>query len=166
VSDPTYPAAIQLNNDRVLPLYSGPEVVIRIGSVNNEYKLPKALLCTQVPYFAAMFEEAHFIESAKLSTTLEEIDRFVSSQSFEMLLQWVCQNRLVFGDLPPAEATTASIEFARLANMCNIAGMDSLMAKQIKQIILATKLPEDDLFETPLDKNTYHLTFEHINSGS
>ncbi|PMD50440.1 uncharacterized protein K444DRAFT_621823 [Hyaloscypha bicolor E] len=29
----------------LLPLYSGPQVTIRIGSASHEYTLPKALLC-------------------------------------------------------------------------------------------------------------------------
>jgi hypothetical protein len=74
----------------LLPLFSGPEVVIRIGSASHEYRLPKALLCRQYPYFAAMFEEGHFKEGAEQSTTLEEIDGVVSTRSFEMLMQWVC----------------------------------------------------------------------------
>lgn len=57
---------------RLLPLYSGPQVTIRIGSASHEYKLPKALLCKQSPYLAAMFE-GPFKEGEEQSTTLEEI---------------------------------------------------------------------------------------------
>jgi len=56
----------------LLPLYSGPQVTIRIGSASHEYKLPKALLCKQSPYLAAMFE-GPFKEGEEQSTTLEEI---------------------------------------------------------------------------------------------
>lgn len=87
-----------VNNGRLLHLYSRTQVVICIQSASHEYKLPKALLCMQVPYSAAMFQEDRFMEGAELSTTLEEIDFVVSSQSFEMLMQWVCHNRIVFGD--------------------------------------------------------------------
>lgn len=112
-----------------------------------------------------MFQEERFIEGAKLSTTLEEVDGVVSTRSFEMLVQWVYNNRIVFGDLPPAEAIAASIEFARFADMCSITGLESLMAEHIKQIILANKPAQKSVFTAPLDDHTHHLTLEHINSG-
>jgi hypothetical protein len=112
-----------------------------------------------------MFQEERFMEGAKLSTILEEIDGVVSTRSFEMLVQWVCLNRIVFGDLPPAEAIAASIEFARLADMFSIMGLESLIAGHIKTIILTNKPAKAGVFTTPLDEHTYHLTLEHINSG-
>ncbi|CZR63104.1 uncharacterized protein PAC_13001 [Phialocephala subalpina] len=94
----------------LLPLYSGPQVTIRIGSASHEYKLPKALLCKQSPYFAAMFEGS-FKEGEEQSTTLEE----VTPRSFQMLVQWVCLGRVVFREHAPDVAITTAIEFARLA---------------------------------------------------
>jgi len=84
-----------------------------------------------------MFKEGHFKEGAEQSTTLEEIDGIVSTRSFEILVQWVCLGRIVFGDELPAEAIALSIEFSRLADMCNITGAESLMAEHITDIILA-----------------------------
>ena len=72
---------------RVLPLYSRPEVKIRIGSAVQEYTLPKALLCEQVPYFKGIFKEEQFKEGLELSATLPEEDEVVSTRSFEMLVQ-------------------------------------------------------------------------------
>lgn len=85
----------------------------------------------QSPYFAAMFE-GPFKEGGEQSTTLEEMDGVVSTQSFQMLVQWVCLGRVVFGESTPEEAITTAIEFARLADMCHITGMESLMAEHIK----------------------------------
>jgi hypothetical protein len=112
-----------------------------------------------------MFKEDCFKEGAELSTTLEEIDGVVSTRSFEMLVQWVYHNRIVFGNSPPAEAITASIEFARFADMCRITGLENLMAEHIKQIILSNNSTEKSVFTTPVDGHTYHLTVKHINSG-
>jgi hypothetical protein len=71
-----------------------PQVTIRIGSANVEYKLPKALLCKQSSYFAATFEGS-FKEGEEQSTALEEDDGVVSTQSFQMLAQWVIIGRFV-----------------------------------------------------------------------
>ena len=150
---------------RVLPLYSGPEVKIRIGSASHEYTLPKDLLCTQVPYFKGMFKEEQFKEGIDLSATLPEEDGVVSTRSFEMLVQWVCHNRIVLGDLPTTEAIDAIIEFARLADMYIIKGLESSMANNLKQIILADKTIQNSVFANPPDQNTYHLTLEHIRAG-
>jgi len=150
----------------LLPLYSGPQVTIRIGSASYEYRLPKALLCKQSPYFAATFE-GPFREGEEQSTTLEEIDGVVSTQSFQMLVQWVCLGRIVFGESAPEDAITMAIEFARLADMCRITGMESLMAERIKAIILANPAPEDSHFEKyrAPDTNTHCLTSQNIISA-
>jgi hypothetical protein len=98
---------------------------------------------------------------------VEEIDGVVSTQSFQMLVQWVCLGRVVFGESAPEEAITTAIEFTRLADMCGVAGMESLIAEHIKAIILANPAPKNSMFEkwrTP-DTNTYCLTSQHIISA-
>jgi hypothetical protein len=70
---------------------------------------------------------------------LEEINGVVTPQSFEILVQWVCLGRVVFRECAPDVAITTAIEFARLADVCRITGMESLMAEHIKTIILASK---------------------------
>lgn len=78
-----------------------------------------------------MCNEAHFKEGAKQSTTLKEIDRVVSTGSFDMLVHWVCLGRIVFEESPsPHDANGPSIEFATLADMSNITGPKFLMADQ------------------------------------
>lgn len=88
----------------------------------------------------------------------------VSTRSFKMLVQWVYQNRIVFGDLPPAEIIAASVEFARLADMVGLTGIESIMAEHIRQVILTHRPAQDSIFGTPPDKHTYHLRLEHIRS--
>jgi len=99
-----------------LPLYASPQVTIRIGSASHEYKLLKALLCKQSPYFAAMFEGT-FREGEEQSTTLEEMNGVVTPRSFQILVQWVCLSRVVFRKCAPDVSITTAIEFARLADM-------------------------------------------------
>ncbi|CZR66023.1 uncharacterized protein PAC_15923 [Phialocephala subalpina] len=148
----------------LLPLYPGPQVTIRIGSASHEYTLPKALLCKQSPYFAAAFE-GNFKEGDDQSITLEEIDGVVSTRSFQMLSQWLCLGRVVFDELTPEESITAAIEFARLADMCSVTGMESLMSGHIKKVIIssAPPPPPKGLTETrDLDTNTHCLISQHI----
>jgi len=150
----------------LLPLYSGPQVTIHIGSTSHEYELPKALLCKQSPYFAAMFE-GHFKEGEEQSTTLEEINGVVTPRSFQMLVQWVCLGRVVFRKCPPDVAITTAIEFTRLADMCGITSVESLMSKHIEATILANPAPEDSQWDKwrPPDTNTHFLTSQHITSA-
>ncbi|KAL5344258.1 hypothetical protein ACLOAV_010762 [Pseudogymnoascus australis] len=148
----------------LLPLYVGPWVTIRIGSASPEYKLPKALLCKQSPYFASMFN-GKFKEGEEQSATLEEIDGVVSARSFQMLAQWVCLGRVVAGTLPPGESITSAIEFARLADMCGVVGMESRMAEYIKSTIIDNPGPYD--FETgTTNSHTHFITLENIISAA
>jgi len=149
----------------ILPLYSGPQVVIRIGSASGEYVLPKALLCEQSPYFAAMFEGS-FEEGESQSATLEEMDGVVSTRSFQILVQWLWLGRVVFGESTPEEAITAAIEFVRLADMCGITGVESFMAEHIREVIRVNIPPANICFEGDRDpqRNTYYLSSQHIAS--
>lgn len=114
-----------------------------------------------------MFKETHFKEGAEQSTTLEEVDGVVSTRSFEMLVQWVCLGRIVFGDSPPVDAIALSIEFARLADMSNITGPESLMADHIKGIILSdAPLHKDSYGLRDHNTNNYSITPQHIESAA
>jgi len=85
-----------------------------------------------------------------------------------MLVQWVCLSQVVFRECAPDVAITTAIEFAKLADMCRITGMESLMAKHIKTIILANPALEDSKWagwRAP-DTNTHCLTSQHITSAA
>lgn len=56
----------------------------------------------------------------------------------------MCLGRVVFRGCVLDVAITTAIEFARLADMCRITGMESLMAEYIKAIILANPALEDE----------------------
>jgi hypothetical protein len=84
-----------------------------------------------------------------------------------MLVQWICLGRGVFGELALEEAITPAIEFARLADMCGVTGIESLIAEHIKATIVANPAPEDSsfyMYRRP-DTNTHCLTSQHIISA-
>ncbi|PMD64396.1 uncharacterized protein K444DRAFT_660499 [Hyaloscypha bicolor E] len=150
-----------INN--LLPLYSGPQVTIRVGSPSHEYNLPKALLCKQSPYFKATFE-GNFREGKDLSVDLSEEDGVISIRSFQLLVQWLYLGRVIFGELVPEEAITATIEFVRIADMCQVTGMEALMAERIKGIIMAQRATKNVSVDGHL--NTLCLTTQHIVSAA
>ncbi|KAH8761260.1 hypothetical protein F5882DRAFT_336780, partial [Hyaloscypha sp. PMI_1271] len=88
----------------------------------------------------------------------------VTPRSFQMLVQWVGLSRVVFRECAPDVAITTAIEFARLADICRITGMESLMAEPINTIILANPAPEDSKWASwrAPDINTHCLTSQHI----
>ncbi|KAL5313338.1 hypothetical protein ACEPPN_019071 [Leptodophora sp. 'Broadleaf-Isolate-01'] len=111
--------------------------------------------------------EGPFKEGEEQSTTLEEINGVVTPRSLQMLVQWVCLGRVVSGEYAPDVAVTTAIEFAKLADMCRITGMEPLMAEHIKAIILTNPAPEDwkwDDGRAP-DTNARCLTSQHITSA-
>ncbi|KFZ24542.1 hypothetical protein V502_00979 [Pseudogymnoascus sp. VKM F-4520 (FW-2644)] len=107
----------------------------------------------------------NFKEGEEQSATLEEIDGVVSARSFQMLAQWVCVGRVVLGTLPPAESITSAIEFARLADMCGVVGVESLMAEVIKSTIIDNPGPYE-LDAGSTNRHTHYITLEHIISAA
>jgi hypothetical protein len=99
---------------------------------------------------------------------LEEIDGAVSVRSFELLTQWLYLGRVNFGELEAEEKVTAIIEFVRIADMCGVAGMESMMAKSIKSVIMANPAPpaEGRRVSRYPDTNAYCLTPRHIISAA
>ena len=101
------------------------------------------------------------------------MDGVVSARSFELLVQWLYLGRVAFGILAPEESITAIIEFIRLADMCGVTGMESLMAERIKTIIKANPAPPRlqpvatrTSHKRVPDTNTYCITSQHITSAA
>lgn len=82
------------------------------------------------------------------------MDSVVSICSFKLLLQWLYLGRVNFGKLTPEEAVTATIEFARLADMCGVTSIESLMAKRIKTIIKTNPATPSKKLPKTRDPNT------------
>jgi hypothetical protein len=85
-----------------------------------------------------------------------------------MLVQWLYLGRVLFNESTPAECISATIEFVRLADMCEVTGMETLMAEHIKAIILANPAPEKNgiVQGRDPDTNTYCLVGQHITSAA
>jgi hypothetical protein len=67
--------------------------------------------------------------------------------------------------IPSCTVPNWLLYLARLADMFCLSGLEPLMAEHIRQTILANKPARNSVFAHPLDKHTYHLKHEHINSG-
>ncbi|CAG8328027.1 unnamed protein product [Penicillium salamii] len=146
----------------LLPRYHGPTVKIRISSSDHEYEISKHLLCQESTYFTAMFE-GNFAEGEQQVATVEEVEGVVSVRSFEALIQWIYLRRTQFDSASPEDQISATIELVRLADMCNITGIESQMARYIKDVLIANPDPRcDGFFLRHIDTNTYCLTRQHI----
>ncbi|KAJ5628274.1 hypothetical protein N7490_010502 [Penicillium lividum] len=146
----------------LLPLYRHPTVKIQISSSDHKYEISKYLLCKDSTYFTAMFE-GNFAEGEQQVATLQELEGVVSVQSFEALIQWLYLRRIQFDCEGPEDQISAAIEFVRLADMCHIVGIESQMARYIKDILIANPDPRNnDFLERHIDTNTYYLTRQHI----
>ncbi|KAJ5660361.1 hypothetical protein N7507_006812 [Penicillium longicatenatum] len=109
--------------------------------------------------------EGNFAEGEQQVATLKEQEGVVSVRSFETLIQWLYSRKIQFDCESPEDKISASIEFVRLADMCNITGVESQMAQYIKDLLIANPDPKGNNFLDPIrsiDTNTYCLTRQHI----
>lgn len=109
--------------------------------------------------------EGDFKEGVEQSTTLEEIDGVISTRSFEMLVQWLYVGKVFLGEIPLEEAITAILEFVRLADMCQVTGMEDLMAGRIKAMIVDKAPTTKARNKTATVVHNSCLTCEHIISA-
>lgn len=147
-----------------LSFYRGPYVKIQVNSGNHEYTVSKTLLCRESAYFSAMFEN-EFKEGQEQKATLDKVEGVVSAQSFEALLQWLYLGRVKFELMVPEDQISAAIELARFADMCQITGLESEMARYIEEILNANPEPEP-FTGRHVDINTYCLEPRHIISAT
>jgi len=64
--------------------------------------------------------------------------------------------------MSPTDSITAAIEFIRIADVCDVTGMENLMAEHVRAIILANP-PQ---YSYKFDSNTYLLNSDHIASAA
>ncbi|KAJ5993285.1 hypothetical protein N7451_009009 [Penicillium sp. IBT 35674x] len=147
--------------EKILPLYRGPEVTIRINPSGSEFNISKGLLCAASPVFSAMFQ-GDFLESKEQTAILEEMDGVVSERGLEALAQWVYTRVVKFDIKEPVEHISAAMEFVRLADKYNIVGLEDPMAQYIKAIIIDNP---HQVFDH-IDANTHNLTEDQIISAA
>lgn len=84
---------------------------------------------------------------------LEKVNRVIIIRSFQILVQQLYSYRVVFSDFLLEEIIILILEFVTLANICEVTSMKSLIAKQVKGLILANT-----------SINGYYISLQHITS--
>jgi hypothetical protein len=103
-----------------------------------------------------------FKEGKEDIAKLDELEGTVSVRSFELLIQWIYTGRVIVETTILAEEIEAMVEFARLADFCQVEGMEKLAAERIKALI-GTETDDLDLgwVRSP-DNNTKSITSRAI----
>jgi len=134
--------------------------VVTIGS--TEYSLPKGLLCKQSKFFSRAFE-GDFKEGKEQRVALSEEIGVVSNRGFQCIIQWLLVGWVNFGQGPSEQGVTDALELARLADMLEIFGVESLAADRIEIIIKSYK--ESPVPPPDFGRNTSFINHEHVASG-
>ncbi|TVY37977.1 hypothetical protein LOCC1_G006239 [Lachnellula occidentalis] len=155
----------------VVPLYSGPQVTIRLEVEDDnvrEYKLPKGLLCKQSPYFAAMFE-GKFREGEEQAVTLPPMEGVISVRSFETLVQYLHLGFVVYPEAASVKEIDHLIEFARFVDMCGITQMNDTISSRLREAIRGTPQQHQcHRWGTPVQTTSResHVTIKHISAAA
>ncbi|RAK80318.1 BTB/POZ domain-containing protein [Aspergillus fijiensis CBS 313.89] len=123
---------------RLLPLYHGPQVTIRLGSDGPTYMLSKALLCKKSTYFSKMFE-GNYAEARTSFATLQE-DTITFKPSFELYIEWLYLGKLTLPGEDRSNQITCLLKLARFAEMSGEGELTDLVTASIIQVI--TEAPE------------------------
>jgi len=109
-----------------------------------------------------------FKEGKEDVAKLDELEGVVSVRSFEMLIQWMYIGQVIGVEATPGEAIEAMVEFARLADFCQVEGVTELAAENIKIVILGHPAPKHAAFlgHRQPDTNTYSVTSRAIEWAS
>jgi hypothetical protein len=101
----------------------------------------------------------NFAEGEQQLAKLSEMEGVKPVRGFEALIQWLYIRRIHFDSKGPGDQVSAAIELVRLADLCNITGMESEMAQHIKDILVANPDPgSKGSLVRRVDTNTYCLT--------
>jgi hypothetical protein len=146
-------------------------VKVQIGSSGQEYLLSKAMLCKHSKYFATMFN-GDFKEGQENTAHLDLFEGVVSIRSFELLIQWMYVEQVIVAKVTPSEQIEALVEFARLADFCQVQGVEDLLAERIKAVMSAGTQPAPKngwsaiANYRPPDTNTYRITSRAVRWAS
>jgi hypothetical protein len=106
-----------------------------------------------------------FKEGKEDIAKLDEIEGVVSVRSFELLIQCIYTGRVIVEKTTLAEEIEAIVEFARLADFCQVEGMEKLLAERIKALI-GTEIDLTWNWDRSPDNNTTYITSRAILSAS
>ncbi|KAI2734749.1 hypothetical protein DTO013E5_9726 [Penicillium roqueforti] len=107
-----------------------------------------------------MFKNGHFKESQDQALDLEEMDGIISNRALEGLLQWLYRGIVRFDIKNREENISAAMELVRFADMYEILGLETEMAKYIQDILL-----DADTEFYGIDRNTWFINSDHIISA-
>jgi hypothetical protein len=107
-----------------------------------------------------MFNGA-FKEGKEDIAKLDELEGVVSVRSFELLIQCIYTGRVIVEKTTLAEEIEAIVEFARLADFCQVEGMEKLLAERIKALI-GTNTDLTWNWNRSPDNNMKYITYRAI----
>lgn len=81
-----------------------------------------------------MFQSGRFAEGINREATLEDMDGVVSPQSLENLLQWIYREKVSFASTEYPDVISEMLEFLRIADMCDVHGMEQVTADFLEDI--------------------------------
>ena len=68
-----------------------------------------------------------FEEGEEQIARLDLLEGVVSIRSFELLIQWIYVGQIIIGKSTPSEEIETLVEFARLADFCQVGGTEGLV---------------------------------------
>lgn len=78
--------------------------------------------------------KGNFIEGIEGEGTLEEMDGVVSPRSLENLLEWIYREKISFASTEYQDVISEILEFLRLADMCDVHGMEQVTADYLEDM--------------------------------
>lgn len=93
------------------------------------------LLSKSSSYFAKMFQSGRFIKRIERKAQLEDMDGVVSERSLEMLLKWICRQRIVIVSETIPEKISEALELLRIADMCDVHGLEQALTDFVEDIL-------------------------------
>ncbi|KAJ6036509.1 hypothetical protein N7540_000788 [Penicillium herquei] len=120
---------------------SGPDVprlvTIEVGSPDNKFSVPLALLTEKSQYFKTMFERG-FLEDQNGAADMKLVPGCVTPTTFNLFLRWLLKDRIEYdgqpdgSDMPITERLTTLIALARYA--------DYILCPQLSQAVAGAVL--------------------------
>lgn len=99
------------------------------------FYVAERLLHDKSRFFATQLEERRR-DGQKPQVVLYDNAEYVSRNSVACLLQWLYQEKVVLDSTTIADPIMAVIDLARLANQCEIYGLEEDLGEKIKRILL------------------------------
>ncbi|KAG0153378.1 hypothetical protein PDIDSM_5231 [Penicillium digitatum] len=107
---------------------------IRLNLSSKEYTVSRAILVDQSQYVARVFG-GNFTEVKDQPVVMKELDGVLFIQSFEIRLLWLSTGEVNCRNQEPGAKAATLIEFARLADVCDISQVEAQIAEHPRKSI-------------------------------